>query len=118
MACTTPKSPQPGHQIGFRSLLKSFAVSVQSEVMGSLLWLQGVFGGLALEGERHFAQRLHDLRGTERICSRTAERRHARGHVDEHAQEPVELSLVGLLDDEATLHRGEEVPVDAVRDRK
>src|SRR3954471_178663 len=99
MACTTPKSPQPGHQIGFRSLLKSFGVSVQSEVMESLLWLQRVFGRLPLETEMYFAQRRGALRGSDRIRSGPAERRHAARHVHEHAEQPVELALVGLLDD-------------------
>src|SRR3954467_12931446 len=111
MACTTPKSPQPGHQIGFRSLLKSFGVSVQSEVMGSLLWLQRVFGRLPLERESYFAQRGDDLLRAERIRSGPAERRHTARHVHEHAEQPVELALVGLLDDEPALHGSEEVPV-------
>src|SRR5205814_6093983 len=116
MACTTPKSPHPGHQIGLRSLLKSLAVSGQREVIGSFLWLASV-ACLPLQRERYVPQGRRDLGRAERIRAGAAERLDAGGNVGEHLQETVELALVRLLDDEAALHRGEEAPVHAVRDR-
>ena len=70
MAVTTPKSPQPGHQIGLRSLLKSPAWN-SSAGMGSdgVSWIDSLMVrrsvrhrlglmliAVALEGDDHFAQ--------------------------------------------------------------
>src|SRR5207248_11648665 len=116
MACTTPKSPQPGHQIGLRSLLKSFAVSVQREVIGSFLWLASV-ACLPLQRQRYVPQGRRDVGLAERIRAGAAELLAAGWTVGLHLQEPVELALVRLADHLAGLHAGAEAPVQPVRDR-
>src|SRR5450432_1940961 len=62
MACTTPKSPQPGHQMGFKSLLKSLTVQLgragcRVSTVARFIVAPGVASArLALRPRRHAAR--------------------------------------------------------------
>src|SRR6188768_2587581 len=91
-ACSTPKSPHPGHQIGFRSLLNSLGSIVcpaggSVVVIASPLWLASV-PGVALEGLRGPLELFGDLERHERVGAALGEGADAARQVEEHAQDP------------------------------
>src|SRR6185436_4968761 len=77
-ACSTPKSPHPGHQIGFRSLLNSLGSMIcpagwMAVVIASLLWLASV-PAVALESLRGPLQLFGDLERHERVGATPSQR--------------------------------------------
>src|SRR6516162_8155645 len=117
-AVTTPKSPQPGHQMGLRSLLKSPAwnlatgrgsrVVVMFDIIGKKLCelFNEVFKLLmvALDRNGHFPQPLEDLCWLNRVGAALGQRLDHGGDIHIHPHQTVKLSLERLLDEQAAAH--------------
>src|SRR6266545_7843248 len=98
--------------MGLRSLRNAGALNATGDVLmtgspRSFLRLQLVLAD-ALQGHGHLPDAVEDLVRPDRVGAAAGQPLHAAGHVHEHAQDPEELSLVGLLDDETALHGAEE----------